>query len=182
MILLLGIAGSGKGTQGKLLGATRGYNVLSTGELLRNYGSDDQHARMHKGEILGDDEVTALLDKALKVLDDQNRTILDGYPRTLAQADWLMAEDKHARFRLQYVLHLKASREAVKARLHERGRTDDHDAAIEARFNEYEQVTLPILAHCREAGIPIVEINAEQPIEDVHQEILAADYQYSADK
>ena len=182
MILLLGIAGSGKGTQGKLLAATRGYHVLSTGELLRKYGSDEQHARMHKGKILGDDEVTALVDKALNNLDAQDRTILDGYPRTLTQADWLLAPDKRSRFSLQYVLHLKASRGAVKARLHERARVDDHDAAIEARFNEYEQVTLPILAHYQEAGIKIIEIDAEQPIEDVHQEILAADYQCSPGK
>ncbi len=173
MILLMGIAGSGKGTQGKLLGETFGYQVISTGELLRNYGSEEQHQRMHKGEILADDEVTALLDTALNHVEDQNKTILDGYPRRLGQAQWLVADDKAERFKIDYVLHLLASREAVKARLNERGRADDHERAIEARFDDYEQITLPILAYYREIGVRVVEVNGEQPIEDVHQELLS---------
>jgi adenylate kinase len=178
VVLLMGIAGSGKGTQGKLLGATRNYHVISTGELLRNYGSEDQHTRMHKGEILGDEEVTALLDKALSHLEDQNSTLLDGYPRTIRQAQWLLDGDKKDRFQVNYVLHLIASREAVKKRLENRARTDDHDAAIEARFNEYEEATLPILAYLRKEGVEVIEVNGEQAIEDVHQEIMAADYKY----
>lgn len=175
MILLMGIAGSGKGTQGKLLAEARGYHIISTGELLRNYGSDDQHARMHVGEILGDDEVTQLLDTALGHLEDQNRTILDGYPRTVAQSKWLLAGDKKDRFRLQYVLHLITSRAAAKDRIHIRARADDNDEAIETRFNEYEQTTLPMLDYYREIGIEIIEVNGEQPIEEVHKEILAVD-------
>lgn len=178
MILLMGIAGSGKGTQGKLLGETGGYHVISTGELLRNYGSDDQHERMHKGIILGDEEVTELLDRALQDLADQDRTILDGYPRRVSQAAWLLADDKTGRFKVRYVLHLVASREAVKARLVERARTDDHDAAIEARFQEYEQATLPIIDYLRERGVPIEEIDAEQSIEVVQAQIKAIDDSY----
>ncbi len=177
MILLMGIAGSGKGTQGKLLGSTRDYHVISTGELLRTYGSEEQHERMHRGEILGDEEVTALLDTALQNLDDPNRVILDGYPRTVEQAKWLLSQDD--RLNINYVLHLLASREAVKERLHARGRTDDHEAAIEARFNEYEQATVPILEFFRTQGVEIVEVNGEQPIEAVHQEIIRVDEAHS---
>ena len=176
MVLLMGIAGSGKGTQGKLLGAILKHTVISTGDLLRSYGSEEQHARMHKGEILGDDEVTELLDKALSSLDHPGDTILDGYPRTLSQAEWLVSEKNSNRFKVRYVLHLEASREAVKARLQGRARADDHDRAIEARFNDYERSTLPILEFYRKIGVRVIEVNAEQPIEDVHQELLAIDY------
>lgn len=175
MILLMGIAGSGKGTQGKLLGTTRGYHVLSTGELLRNYGSEEQHTRMHTGELISDEEVTELLDQALNNLEDPNRTILDGYPRSVAQSKWLLAQTAKGRFEIQYVLHLQASREEVRARIRDRARADDHDAAIEARFQEYEQRTVPILEYYREHGIKVIEVNGEQPIEDVHQEIVAVD-------
>lgn len=175
MILLMGIAGSGKGTQGTLLADARGYTIFSTGELLRKYGSEEQHARMHKGEILGDEEVTELLNTALQQLDDQDRVILDGYPRTVAQSKWLLAEDKKDRFKITYVLHLMTSREAAKERIHIRARSDDHDAAIEARFNEYEKNTLPMLDYYREIGIPIVEVNGEQSIQEVHEEILSID-------
>lgn len=175
----MGIAGSGKGTQGKLLADARGYRVISTGELLRNYGSPEQHARMHNGEILGDDEVTELLDKALSELNDQNHVILDGYPRTVAQSKWLLADDKKNRFQVQYVLHLITSREAAKKRIHIRARTDDHDAAIEARFEEYERATLPIINYYKSIGLDVVEVNGEQSIENVHREILAIDERYS---
>lgn len=175
MILLMGIAGSGKGTQGKLLGATQGYHVISTGELLRNYGSNEQHNRMKTGELLKDEEVTELLDKALENLDDQNRTILDGYPRSIAQTKWLLSDDKEGRFKIDYVLHLLASPETVKQRLHDRARVDDHDEAIEARFREYEQTTLPILDYLRAQGIDVVEVEAEQPIDHLHQEIISID-------
>lgn len=173
MILLMGIAGSGKGTQGKLLGSILKRKVISTGELLRNYGSDDQHDRMHRGEILRDDEVTALLNTALNELQNPDDTILDGYPRTLEQAKWLLQDD---RFKLQYVVHLEASRDAVKARLKGRARSDDNEDAIEARFNEYESLTLPILEFFKSQEIPVIIVNGEQPIEDVHQELLSLDY------
>lgn len=171
----MGIAGSGKGTQGKLLADARGYRIISTGELLRSYGSDKQHARMLNGEILSDDEVTELLDTALSHLEDQNKTILDGYPRTVGQSKWLLAEDKKDRFQIQYVLHLITSRDAAKARIHVRARADDNDVAIETRFNEYEQTTLPMLTYYREIGIEIIEVDGEQAIEEVHKRILALD-------
>jgi adenylate kinase len=173
MILLMGIAGSGKGTQGKLLAEARGYKIISTGELLRNYGSDEQHARMHRGEILGDEEVTDMLDRALGELEDQNKVILDGYPRTVAQSKWLLSDDKQDRFTVNYVLHLITSREAAKERIHIRARSDDHDAAIEARFDEYEKATLPIINYYKDHGLEVAEVNGEQSIEDVHSEVLA---------
>lgn len=179
MILLMGIAGSGKGTQGKLLADKRGYKVLSTGDLLRTYGSDDQHKRMHTGELISDDEVTELLDKALNSLENQNKTILDGYPRSVTQSKWLLAQAAAGRFEISYVLHLEASREAVKARIQSRARSDDHDAAIEARFNEYEQATLPILNYYRTHGIEVVAVNGEQSIEDVHKEIIDIDIKHN---
>lgn len=175
MILLMGIAGSGKGTQGKILAEKQGYTIISTGELLRNYGSDEQHARMHRGEILADEEVTEMLDKALQHLDDQDRVILDGYPRTVAQSKWLLNADKKDRFTIKYVLHLNASRDAAKERIHIRARSDDHDAAIEARFDEYEKATVPILNYYRDTGLEVVEVNGEQSIEDVSREIIAID-------
>lgn len=169
----MGIAGSGKGTQGKLLADKQGRQIFSTGELLRAYGSDDQHRRMLKGEILGDKEVTELLDKALGELANQDSTILDGYPRTISQADWLLNQAAKGRFQLEAVIMLQASREAVAERLKERGRADDNIAAIEARFAEYEQSTLPIINYLSKADVPVLRVNGEQSVEAVHGEVVA---------
>lgn len=172
MILLMGIAGSGKGTQSKLLAEKDGFDVVSTGDLLRAYGSDDQHARMLKGEILGDAEVTVLLERALAEIEDQNNVILDGYPRRISQAEWLLDQQKKGKFKITCVVHLIASKEAVKARLLERARLDDHADGIEQRFNDYEHDTVPILDHLAAAGIKVSELNAEQAVERVHEEIV----------
>lgn len=171
MILLMGIAGSGKGTQSKLLAEKDGFHVISTGELLRQFGSASQHERMKKGDMLGDEEVTLLLEQALIQTIDQNHVILDGYPRRISQAKWLYRHQQDGRFKIDGVIHLIASKEAVKARLLERGRQDDHGEGIDQRFKEYEHDTLPILEYFEEAGIKVKTINAERPIETVHQEI-----------
>lgn len=174
MIIFMGIAGSGKGTQSKLFAERDGYEVISTGELLRTYGSKEQQARMLSGHILRDEEVTALLDKALQAMPNQNKALLDGYPRRISQADWLLKQQKEGRFNLTCVIHLVARRETVKKRLEYRGRPDDHDRAIEERFSAYEEATKPILKYFSDAGVPISEIDAEQSIDQVHQAVMEA--------
>ncbi len=172
MILLMGIAGSGKGTQSKLLAEKDGFTVVSTGELLRVYGSEDQHNRMLKGEILGDREVTELLEKALSELPDQDKVILDGYPRRISQAEWLLDQQRKGRFKITSVVHLIASKEAVLKRLIERGRLDDHNDGIEQRFAEFEQDTVPILNYLKSAGIKVKEVNAEDSVESIHEQVV----------
>jgi adenylate kinase len=174
VIIFMGIAGSGKGTQSKLYADRDGYEVISTGELLRAYGSKEQQSRMLSGEILRDEEVTALLDKALGELPDPDKVLLDGYPRRISQADWLLKQQSQGRFTIQGILHLIATRETVKKRLEYRGRPDDHDHAIEERFSSYEKATLPILEYFAHAGVPIVEVDAERPIEEVHAAVMQA--------
>lgn len=174
MIIFMGIAGSGKGTQSQLFAERDGYKVISTGDLLRAYGSEEQQQRMLAGHILADEEVTALLDQALQEMPDQNKVLLDGYPRRISQADWLLQQQKKGRFEVAGILHLVASRETVKKRLEYRGRPDDHDRAIEERFDAYEKATLPILKHFADANIPIVEVDAERSIEEVHEDIVRA--------
>jgi adenylate kinase len=168
----MGIPGSGKGTQGRLLAEALGYTIISTGQLLRAHGTADQHARMQAGEILGDKEVTDLLDKSLAGLSDQNKVILDGYPRRVNQARWLIEESANGRFEIERVVLLVAAPEAVIARLKARGRKDDNDASIKARFKEYETETLPIVEFLRSQGVEIVEANAEKSVTEVHQGLL----------
>jgi adenylate kinase len=174
VILLMGIPGSGKGTQGALFAKEHSLQVISTGELLRNYGSEEQHARMASGAILADEEVTDLLDKALHEVTDKNAVILDGYPRRISQVDWLLGQSAKGHFKLDKVVHLVVSRKAVKARLLERGRQDDNSESIEARFKEYERETEPILEYLQAAGIEVVEIDGDKPVDVVHKAIMTS--------
>jgi adenylate kinase len=172
MIILMGIAGSGKGTQGKLLADKYGFHWISSGEILRMYITGVRRQRMLAGELLDDEEIIRVWDKVLSSIEDKDECVLDGFPRTVAQAKWLLDQAKGGRFQVTEVFHLVASRQAVKSRLMERGRPDDHTSAITERFNEYEKATLPIIDWFHKEDVPVVDINAEQPVASVHQEIV----------
>lgn len=172
MILLMGLPGSGKGTQGKMLADFHGLHLISMGEIIRMYVSGDRRKRMLAGELLDDHEVIDILERVLDSLPDDTEYVLDGFPRTVPQAEWLLKrmEIKHSQIRC--VLHLTASVEAVKARLHARGRMDDRDEVIEERFREYQELTQPLLDWYKQHNIEVCDINAERSPNEVHAEIV----------
>ncbi|HSX23942.1 MAG TPA: nucleoside monophosphate kinase [Candidatus Saccharimonadales bacterium] len=169
----MGIAGSGKGTQGKMLADQHGFHLVSMGDVLRMYVTGEQRERMLTGKLLGDKEIIAIVDKVLASLADDKQVILDGFPRTVPQAEWLLEQVKHGRFDLQQAFHLVASRSAVKERLLGRARIDDKEEAIEKRFDEYERSTTPLLEWLQRQGVEVVNINAEQPVGTVNGDILS---------
>lgn len=172
MILLMGIAGSGKGTQGTMLADARGSHLISMGEVLRMYVTGEQRERMLKGELLDDQEIIAIVDKVLNSLTVRDEIILDGFPRTVPQAEWLLKQVKAGRYKIKAVFHLVASREAVKARLVKRGRIDDVDEAINERFDEYERSTMPVIRWLEEQGLEVVNVNAERSVEAVNDDLV----------
>jgi adenylate kinase len=172
LLLLMGIAGSGKGTQGAMIAERKGYRVISMGDVLRTYATDKQRERMLAGELLDDNEIISIIDDVFNAAKSNESLIMDGFPRSIPQAEWLMSQVESGRFKLSTALHLVASREAVKARLLSRGRVDDTDEAIEARFNEYERSTHPLIDWLSEHGVRVVNVNAEQTVEQVNEDLL----------
>lgn len=170
----MGVAGSGKSLQGRLLADELGLPWLSTGEFLRMLISGERRKQMLEGKLLKDHEIISLVRKIFSIIDVDNEFILDGFPRTVAQADWLLSQVKHDQLKLTAVIHMKASPEVVQSRLLERGRPDDHQEAIKERFKEYEETIKPILEHFKAANVPIYEIDAEQSVEAVQRDVLAA--------
>lgn len=172
MILLMGIAGSGKGTQGKMLADQHGLHLISMGDVLRMYVTGKLRERMLAGELLADADIIKLVDRVLRSIPDDEQVLLDGFPRTIPQAEWLLEQAKAGRFKLDTAFHLVASRQAVKERLLGRGRIDDVEDAIEARFNEYERSTTPLLKWLQEHGIKVLDIDAERPPEVVNGDLV----------
>jgi adenylate kinase len=168
MILLMGIQGSGKGTQGAMLADQFGYRLLSMGDIIRAKANDEQHARIVSGNLLNDDETAAMLQQALEALPAGQNCILDGFPRSIPQAEWLVAQAATGRFTIDRIVHLVASREAVKARLLNRGRADDNDQAIEKRFGEYERATDPLFDWFKAHDLVVNDVNAERSVEAVN--------------
>jgi adenylate kinase len=173
MIVLMGVAGAGKSMQGRLLSDEMGYAWVSTGEILRVLITGKRRQEMLSGKLLHDYEVIEILDKIFELVDVRQQFILDGFPRTVPQADWLMAQADKGRFALDAVVHLAASEDVVRKRLMSRGRLDDNEEAIRERFDEYRSVTLPILEHFEKQGLPVYNVDAGQSPQEVHDQIVA---------
>lgn len=173
MIILAGVAGAGKSMQGRLFADEHGYAWISTGELFRVLVTGEQRQQMLQGKLLSDDEVVELVDKTLKLIDLDQEFVLDGFPRTIPQADWLVDQVKSGRLHMTAIFNLHASRNVVKKRLLARGRQDDTEAIIAARYSEYKEKTLPIIEHFRKVGAPVYDINADGDPITVHDEMMA---------
>lgn len=174
MIIFMGVAGSGKSVQGRLLADQLGLPWLSTGDFLRMLIVGERRKEMLAGKLLQDQEIIALVQKIFSVIDANQEFVLDGFPRTPAQADWLLGQVKHGQLKITAVIHIEASEKEVEARLLKRGRLDDTPKAIKERFLEYRQTTVPILEHFKEAGVKVYDVNGEKPKDEVHKDIMQA--------
>jgi adenylate kinase len=174
MIIFMGVAGSGKSLQGRRLADEMGLPWLSTGEFLRMLIAGEKRKDMVAGKLLEDREIIALVQRVFSLIDKHEEFILDGFPRTVQQADWLLNQVKHGQLSVTAVIHLKASEEAVSKRLLKRARPDDTKEAISERFAEYRESIVPILDHFKEAGIKVVDIDSEQEPEAVYRRLVAA--------
>lgn len=166
----MGLAGSGKGTQGKLLSEKLGYEYLSTGEYLREYLSSARKEQILAGKLIDDQEMINIIDDFLAKTDKES--ILDGFPRSKVQADWLVNKHLNKEINIEAVIYLQVSRDELVSRLIARGRADDTKEAIQTRFDEYAKSTLPIIEDYQSRGIKIIEIEGTGSIEVIHSQIM----------
>ena len=170
----MGVAGAGKSVQGRRLADELAVPWLSTGEFLRMLTSGEQRKRMVSGKLLSDGEIITLVQKIFAVVGIDREFILDGFPRSVGQAEWLLNQVKYSQLNVTAIIHITASSEVVKERLLGRGRPDDHDEAIEGRLEEYEKTIKPILEQFKSASVPVFDVDGDKAIEDVHDQIVGA--------
>ena len=165
-IVLLGAPGSGKGTQGPRLAERLGVPYLSTGQLLRAEAAagSDLGARvapyLEEGELVPDELTLKVVDRALAGRAAATGFVLDGFPRTLPQADRLGNVD--------VVLHLALTDEVARERVAARdeGRADDADPeVIEHRLRVYHDQTAPLLDHYDQQEVLVTVDAARSPAE-----------------
>ena len=171
MIVLFGVAGSGKSMQGRLFADERGYAWISTGELLRVLVTGKRRQEMLEGKLLSDDEMIRIMDTVFNLITLEEEFVLDGFPRTVVQSDWLLDQVHDNRIELTAIFNLSASKDVVRSRLEARGRQDDTSEAIERRFEEYEKVTLPIVNFFKEESVPVYDIDASKTPDEVHDQM-----------
>lgn len=170
MIVLMGMAGSGKGTQGKALSEIFGWRWLSVGEAIRETGGYEEI--INAGHLIPDEDVIELMNRQIEKAEDEGfDLILDGYPRDEFQAKYVvenMAE------KIDGVIVLVVPREELLERLALRGRDDDKErASIERRFDVFVNNAQPILDLFAEAGVPIERVDGVGKIEEVTKRLVA---------
>ncbi len=113
-----------------------------------------------------------MIQPVLKVVCKYGDIVLDGFPRTIPQANWLIEYAAKIKRPIKCIIHLEASEQVVKERLLSRGRPDDTEEGISARFREYEKNTLPIIRHYEEIGVPVVHVSGVGEEKDISTEII----------
>ena len=177
-LILVGPPGSGKGTQSALLAQRAGLATLSTGDLLRSVAREPTllgrrvAVGMASGALLADRLLLDVLREPMRRLRRSGAGfVLDGFPRTVAQAvalDEMLAPDP-----IDVAVQLVVDAKVVAARLAARGRADDHAAAIEQRLRAFERETRPVIERYRWSG-RLVAVDGHQPMETVYAEIASA--------
>jgi adenylate kinase len=182
-ILLLGPPGAGKGTQAARIVKRQGVPHISTGDMLRQAvaaGTDvglRAKAVMESGELVSDEIVTAIAKQRLAQEDASSGFVLDGFPRTLAQAQALGSLLQESGISLECCLALTVDVNALVERLLKRadieGRKDDTEEAIRQRMTVYAEQTEPLLDYYRERGV-LVEIPGMGDIDEISDVIEKA--------
>jgi adenylate kinase len=182
-ILLLGPQGSGKGTQAKRISAEYGIPHVATGDMLRETiaaGTDlgrKVKPILARGDLVPDEDMIALIRERLSRDDTAEGFVLDGFPRTMAQAEALDAMLREIGRELTIVFELQLPEEVCMERLLRRarleGRVDDTPEVVKHRLELYHRETEPLIEHYRATG-KLVGIHADRPIPEVFAEIQEA--------
>jgi len=172
MIVFFGPAGAGKSVQGQILAARNGWRWLSAGQLLRDTHDMELIRQMQSGKLIDTEKVNELMGDALKRSLKIDQVILDGFPRQLSQAQWLVeSKTKHGR-EIGLVIVLEVPRSELIKRLEIRGRADDTPEAVDERLRIYRTEIYPILTYLTEQGVRIVHIDGTGTVGQVHDRIM----------
>jgi len=184
-LILLGPPGAGKGTQAQFL--MDEYNIvqLSTGDILRqaiaNKTPTGLAAKeiMARGDLVSDEIVNAIISERLDEKDCESGFILDGFPRTIAQAEALGQMLAEKNMPLDAVVELKVEADILVKRILNRAkesgqaRADDNEDVIRNRLNVYNEITQPLVEHYSALGL-LKTVDGMGEIEQVKSEIKLA--------
>lgn len=178
MIIFFGPAGAGKSMQGQMLAARHGWRWLSSGQIFRDQANHEMLEYLKTGELIPDEltnkTIFAALDKAHNC-GDVDSVILDGYPRTAAQAEALIDYEKArcGKNTISMCVVLEVPQGEIVKRLAKRGRPEDEPEAIARRLQIYRAEIYPLLDFFNGRGVPIEHINGVGTVGEVHDRIEA---------
>jgi len=172
-IILIGIQGSGKSTQGNLLSEKLGIPYLSAGHIFRILSKQKTplghqiKVVMNAGFLIPNEKTLKIVEDYLEKPEYKNGFILDGFPRTLVQA-------KKFRIRVDKAIYIKISDKEALWRIsgREEIREDETLMAIRKRIEMFHKFTEPVLEYYRSNGV-LIEVDGERPVIDISEDILS---------
>ncbi|MFI8997557.1 adenylate kinase [Streptomyces sp. NPDC053542] len=176
-LVLIGPPGAGKGTQAAILGTALGVPHISTGDLFREHvGGRTPLGRraaeyLDAGALVPDGVTNAMVRERLAAPDTARGFLLDGFPRTTAQADVLAEVLAAQGQQLDAVVEFDVPEDVVVQRLLSRGRTDDTEQVIRHRLEVYRSQTAPLLGYYE--GL-LLTVPATGSVEDIAEQVLDA--------
>ncbi len=180
--ILFGPPGSGKGTQAAIISKRFGMPHVSTGQMLRDEveaGTDlgrEVEPIMKSGGLIPDDMMVRIIEHRIAQPDAAGGVLLDGFPRTVPQAEELDAMLERTGREIGVVLFFDVPEAELKKRIAHRSevdhRADDTPEAYVQRRREYEEKTAPVIGYYEEHGTRIEFVNGNLPIEAVTDSIL----------
>lgn len=177
-LILFGPPGAGKGTQAKIIEDARGLKQLSTGDMLRGEiaaGTElglKAKSVMDSGALVSDEIVIAMIANRIEATDCAKGFILDGFPRTVAQAEALDKMLGEKGKKLDVVIELSVDHAALLDRVKKRAaesetvRADDNEDALKKRLAVYVQQTAPVLPYYAAKGL-LKTVDGMAPVDDV---------------
>jgi adenylate kinase len=181
-VIMLAPPGAGKGTQSERIAARYGVPHISSGDIFREETARQTpvgkrlRGYLESGDLVPDDLVLSLImDRVVAAAEKSGGYVLDGFPRTLAQAKAAAEIGRKTLATARAVVYLDAPQDVLIGRITSRGedRADDSKEVARHRFEVYTENTRPLIDYYTGRGI-IIKIDAASPIEVVSQEIFAA--------
>ena len=167
MIIFLGMAGSGKSTQGQILAEKNNWQWISAGQVLRENGNFEE--LLKTGELADTATIERLMsEKFEEARKNGKKIVLDGHPRNAEQADWLI---EHYLDDIEAVIYVEVPKDELVVRIMKRGREDDTPEAVKRRFEIAEQNIYSIISLFNAKNVRVERVNGVGTVEEVTQRI-----------